>query len=660
LDSVGACCKTDQNYVKEAILTFENLQRPAETSIDISTSNVGAHTPTIALLTVSLAACGGGGSDSPSATTSSNAANATTGNTPPIDSTQATADPNTLSPPANPTGFKFKSAADRSQAACFLQQAQFSSTQAEITQLRGANGDSTYADWLNKQYALPLSEKAWDWLDRRGYYSYDLASAFYNNTFSVDFALWKQLMAAPDAMRKRAALALSEFFVVSVNGTAFTWQNFGYARWWDMLCEKAFGNFRDLLEEVTLNPAMGNYLNTKGNKKENATGQVPDENYARELMQLFTLGLYKLNPDGTEVKDGTGKSIDTYSQGDVTNLARVFTGYNFDTSDGVRTTVARTDGTTFTVVSRDFAAKRMSYLASDHSTLEAKFLGATVSANTPGPAALKIALDTLFNHPNVGPFFAKQMIQRLVTSNPTAAYVGRVAAAFKDNGAGVRGDLKAVWSAILLDDEARNPMNASNPNYGKLREPMVRFIQWARTFGFTSATDSWKIVDTSNTSSRLAQSPLRSASVFNFFRPGFVPPNTALSASKSVAPEFQIVNETTVSGYLNFMLTTIRNGFSVRNPAVPQSVTDTTFPLVLDMQAAYTEELALVLDAAALVSHVNTVLCAGRISVANMKLMSDALNGTALTAASTDSQKLDRVAGAVLMAMACSEYLVQK
>jgi uncharacterized protein (DUF1800 family) len=622
------------------------------------------------LLSASLAACGSG-----SGTTSS--PTGTVPSPPPSDTSPAPAPttpaapspgapspavpaPSSPSPPATANGFQFKNAANSIQAASFLQQAQFSSTQAEITQLRGASGDGTYADWLNKQYALPLSEKAWDWLDGRGYYSYDFNSAFYNNATSVDFALWKQLMVAPDAMRKRMALALSEFFVVSLSGTTFSWQNFGYAKWWDMLCEKAFGNYRDLLEEVTLSPAMGNYLNTKGNKKENASGRVPDENYSREVMQLFTIGLYQLNPDGTEVKDGTGKSVDSYTQSDVTNLARVFTGYNFDTSDGVKTNVTRNDGTVFTVISRDFAAKRMSFLASDHSTLEAKFLGATVPANSSGPESLKIALDTLFKHPNVAPFFAKQMIQRLVTSNPSPAYVGRVAAAFKDNGAGIRGDLKAVWSAILLDDEARSPQNAASLTHGKLREPMVRFIQWARTFGFKSAADSWKLAETSNTSTRLGQSPLRSPSVFNFFRPGFVPPNTALSLTKSVAPEFQLVNETTVSGYLNFMLGTIRNGFSVRNPSSPLNVSDTTSPLVLDMQASYVDEVALVSDPVALVNHVNTVLCAGRNSASNLKLMSDAITATALAVPPTDAQKLDRVAAAVFMAMACSEYLVQK
>jgi uncharacterized protein (DUF1800 family) len=617
------------------------------------------------LIAASLAGCGGGGGDGAVTVTEPPVAGAPPPSPsappagPPPVAPPASAPPSTTPPPAS-SGLAFPKAIDSNHAASFLQQAQFSSTQSEIAQVRA----TTFADWLSAQYNLPLSERGFDWMDKRGYYDHDtpttFANSFYNTAYPVDFMLWKQLMSAPDAMRKRTALALSEFFVVSLTGTTYNWQCFGFARWWDMLCEQAFGNFRDLLEEVTLSPAMGIYLNTKGNKKENGTGRVPDENYSREVMQLFTLGLYQLNPDGTEKKDATGKSIDTYSQNDVTNLARMFTGYDFDVSDGVKFTVTRNDLTTFTVTSRDFTQKRMSFSATNHSTLESTFLGVTVPANTSGAIALKTALDTLFNHPNVGPFFSKQMIQRLVTSNPSPAYVKRVADAFNNNGKNVRGDLKAVWSAILLDDEARNPANAASNTFGKVREPMVRLIQWGRTFGVKSIADSWKITETSNNAVRLGQSPLRAPSVFNFFRPGFVPPNTALAVSKSVAPEFQLINETQVAGYLNYIQTMIRSGVTVRGPDLPQVTSDATLPLVNDVLAAYTSELSLVMDVAALVAHVNTVLCAGRISAANVKIMVDALNATALSATATDAQKLDRVAAAVYMAMACSEYLVQK
>ncbi|RYF37105.1 MAG: DUF1800 family protein, partial [Comamonadaceae bacterium] len=254
----------------------------------------------------------------------------------------------------------------------------------------------------------------------------------------------------------------------------------------------------------------------------------------------------------------------------------------------------------------------------------------------------RTALDTLFNHPNVGPFFGKQMIQRLVTSNPSPAYVARVSAAFNNNGSGVRGDLGAVFAAILLDDEARGPQGLTQPAWGKLREPMVRFAQWARTFGLVSLADTWKIGELSNPATQLGQSPLRSASVFNFFRPGYVPPSTALAASKSVAPEFQIVTESSVGGYLNYMQNAIRNG------------------LGSDLQPAYTAELALVTDAAALVARLNLLLCANQLSAATAATIVAALNATPITASSNDGARRNRVAAAVLMVMASAEYLVQK
>jgi uncharacterized protein (DUF1800 family) len=472
--------------------------------------------------------------------------------------------------------------------------------------------------------------------------------------YPAEYMLWNQLLSGPDALRRRMALALSEFFVASMTSAEFTWRSHAYASWWDTLVRNAFGNYRQLLEDVTLHPAMGWFLNTKGNQKEDTrTGRVPDENYAREVMQLFTIGLYELNLDGT-LKRNNGQPIDSYTQSDVTNLARVFTGYDFDTSDGVRIPVD-----TYTIESRAFARKPMALNANRHSTLAANFLGTSIAASTPARAALTTALDTLFNHPNVGPFFARQMIQRLVTSNPSPSYVAHVAAAFNDNGKGVRGELTAVWAAILQHDEARGPQSLASNTFGKLREPMLRFIQWARTFGAQSAAGSWKIFELSNASSQLGQSPLRAPSVFNFFRPGYVPSNTSLTASGATAPEFQLVNETTVGGYLNFMQDVIERGINCPNPAVPQAAYNN---YLYDVKATYARELALVSDATALVRHLSLVLCAGQIGAgsANEQLMVNALNATPVTTNSSTDQKLRRVWAAVLMVMACPQYLIQK
>ena len=553
-----------------------------------------------------------------------------------------------------PTSPGYPSASSDAEAARFLLQAQAYATTADIAGVRSG----TFASWLSAQYAKPLGPTGWDWLNAKGYATIDSTTRYFDNTYPGDYMIWNQLMTAPDALRKRCALALSEFFVVSLSGLDVVWRSHAIAAWWDLLVASAFGNFRQLLEAVTLNPAMGYYLNTKGNLKEDpAKGRQPDENYAREVMQLFSIGLYQLNLDGTEKRDGQqgGNRIESYSQADVTNLARVFTGYDIDMSQNVNTYDP--------VLNRNIpnttpARLPMVLNASRHSTLAATFLGVTIPAGTPGATALKTALDTLFNHPNVGPFFGRQMIQRLVTSNPSRSYVARVAAAFNNNGAGVRGDLKAVWSAILLDEEARNTTGLTQVGFGRLREPMLRFVQWGRTFGIASTLGSWKIGDLGNPATQLGQSPLRPPSVFNYFRPGYVPPSTALVANRSVAPEFQIVNESSVGGYLNFLQGVVRNGLYVGAPDQPNAGSNASNGY--DITAAYAAELALVTDAVALVKRLALLLCADQLSASTQTLIVEALNATPVTAASTDAVKRNRVAAAVLMVMASAEYLVQK
>jgi uncharacterized protein (DUF1800 family) len=647
---------------------FENLDQPADTQQDESTH---AHEPTMAakrlesqasqpaqssrsriaststglsaLSLAALAACGGGG-DTP--------APAPVASAPPAPAPAPAPAPPAPAPAPAPGA----SPATNEQAARFLQQAQFSSTVSEIDSLRSG----TYAAWLEAQYSTPPSRSGWDWLESRGYGANDSNQYFFNLALA-DFMVWNQLFTGADQMRKRVTLALSEFFVISLQSAEFEWRSQGFAAWWDMLSGNAFGNFRKLLQDVSLNPAMGYYLNTKGNQKENtATGRVPDENYAREVMQLFSIGLYQLNPDGTEKLDGNGNKIDAYSQSDVTNLARVFTGYDFDASVG-RFSPQKADGSgveSYTMLVKEFARRPMALDANKHSTLAATFLGVTVPANTNGQAALNTAMDTLFNHPNTAPFFCKQMIQRLVTSNPSPAYVKRVADKFVNNGAGVRGDLKAVWSAILLDPEARSLQAPTTAGFGKLREPIVRFVQWGRSFGFNSGSGGWKMFDTASASEKLGQSPLRSPSVFNFFRPGFVPPGTALAAGKIPAPEFQLVNESTVGGYLNYMQQVMEAGIYVASP--PGAPNPFTGPYVQDITASFSNELPLAQDAAALVARLNLVLCAGRLSSATTNLMVSALNTAPLTASSPNDQKLNRIRGATLMVMACAEYLIQK
>lgn len=636
-----------------------------------------------------LAACGGGESDGNLTTIQSDSASANPANAVGADasiSSQADTvsgyrplDPTTTNTTPSAAGFNnFPVAYTSEDAARFLLQSQFNASDAEINTIKS----TTFASYLQQQFAKPIGQTGVQWLDARGYGSND-ANTYFFNTYPAEFMLWNQLFTAQDNMRKRMALGLSEYFVASMQSAEFTWRSHAYGQYWDILVKNAFGNFRQLLEDITLSPAMGYYLNTKGNQKENPiTGRVPDENYGREVMQLFTIGLYKLNIDGSAQTDSNGVKLDSYTQSDVTNIARVFTGYDFDAPTSER---FKPVGQTYFVDGKQFTSRPMVLNASKHSTLTSTFLGVTIPENTSGSAALKIALDTLFNHQNVGPFFGRQMIQRFVTSNPSPAYIARVAAAFNNNGIGVRGDLKAVWTAIFLDDEARRsytvssePMPSSSTSstirnaegrlnrniadkaFGKLREPMLRFIQWGRTFGITSAQNSWKLFSLSNASNQLGQSPLQSPSVFNFFRPGYIPPSSAFAATNTTAPEFQIVNETTVGGYLNFMQDTIRNGLNCPEPSKPEAAY-TNYQR--DIKAAYTSELALISNPSALVKRINLLMAAGQISVTNQTLMINAISSMPVNSTNPTmllNQKMDRVAAAILMVMASSEYLIQK
>jgi uncharacterized protein (DUF1800 family) len=468
-------------------------------------------------------------------------------------------------------------------ASRFLGQAAWGGNPTDIDQVMSRGQEA----WLDQQMAMPIEQTFVEWLVDRGY--------GYQNGPNAGGAgmmpgLWRRLMSNPDLVRQRVALALSEFFVCSADKliTGMGYNQFAVGYYWDILEKNAFGNFQNLLKDVTLSPMMGIYLNTKGNIKA-TTGRVPDQNYAREVMQLFTIGLHELKPDGTE-KYANGNPIETYTNEDIEGLSKVFTGWNFDykTPFDVRADFWK---------NCIFLSRPMSVNESLHSPEEKTFLGITIPPNTKGDASLKIALNTLCEHANTGPFFAKQMIQRLVTSNPSPAYVRRVADVFANNGQGVRGDLKAVFKAILLDPEARQlDAGGTHSSFGKLREPMVRFIQWARTFSAVSAKDpaiapnedvynkewviSSKII---HTESELGQAPLYAPSVFNFFRPGYTPPNSNIAGQGMLAPEFQILTEPAIVGYVNFMQKTVNNGDSVGPAGTPVGVLRAEYGRYLDM-----------------------------------------------------------------------------
>lgn len=574
-----------------------------------------------------LAACGGGGGSSGSGEGAGNAGVGVGGN----DAVAATVKPTEV------------------EAARFLTQATMGATEADIKQL----SSTSYGEWFNAQMAKPQQLHRTYVVNRGADRSANGQSPSQNDFFE---SFWKQAVTSEDQLRQRAAFALSEILVISFADANLGGQYRGVSSYYDMLGEKAFGNYRDLLENVSLHPMMGIYLSHRGNQKEDAaTGRVPDENYAREIMQLFSIGLYQLNPDGTVKKDGAGVPLETYTADDIAGLAKVFTGWGYYA--GVNP-ADRTDARFFGNNRVDgWDWRPMQAYNKFHSTSAKSFLGVTIPAQSApnAEADLKIALDTIFNHPNVGPYIGKNLIQRLVTSNPSPAYVERVARVFNDNGAGVRGDMKAVFKAILMDNEAR--LVQADNTYGKLREPVLRYSHFLRAFKAKSTQGAENFTGINNTeepSNNLGQAPLRSPTVFNFFRIGYTPPNTTLAAANKVAPEMQTVHEVTVAGYSNYMRDRIR------------------FDTNRDVQPDYSAELAVADNAGALADRMKLILFAGQMPDTLRNQMIAAINGRAIPAAvrnaagavtnqtNIDSAKLDRVYIAVFLSVTAPDYLVQK
>jgi uncharacterized protein (DUF1800 family) len=524
--------------------------------------------------------------------------------------------------------------ASEAESSRFLAQASFGADDNSMHRL----SQVSLAFWIEEQFNKPQTLHRLHMDQAAADLAADGGTLSQNNFYQ---SFWTQAITGEDQLRQRAAFALSQIFVVSyVDGTLSGYPR-GVASYYDMLGEKAFGNYRELLEAVTLHPMMGIYLSHLRNRKEEAN-RVPDENYAREVMQLLSIGLYELNPDGSIAAGNR----ETYTHDDIVGLARVFTGFSwYAGADPALRTANRFNGVAPNDPARDW--KPMQAYSAFHSTSEKKFLGKTIppgSANA--EADLKIALDTLFNHPNVGPFIGKQLIQRMVTSNPSRPYVARVAAAFNNNGSGVRGDMKAVWRAILLDPEARP--SAPTAQAGRLREPVLRLANFMRAFKARSQSGDYTGIDsTDNASNSLGQTVMRSPSVFNFYRPGYVPPNTTIASANLVAPELQITHEVSVAGYLNYM----RGWFNVNAGR--------------DIQFDFSKEAALATDASALADRMNLLLMGGRMPSATKAAIVRAVNGRAMPAAGSsqaniDTARRERASIAIFLTLASPDYLVQK
>jgi uncharacterized protein (DUF1800 family) len=421
----------------------------------------------------------------------------------------------------------------------------------------------------------------------------------------------------------------------------------------DVLDRNAFGNYRTLIEDVTYSPSMAQFLTYLNNRNEDPSiNRVPDENYARELMQLFTIGLVELNRDGTTRLDGAGQPIETYDNADITGLAKVFTGLSWDDGEF---------GGRFPSSDRPVAAySPLAIFPEHHSTSEKSFLNVSIPANTDAATSIDRALDALFTHPNAAPFLARQLIQRFVTSNPSPAYVSHVAAAFETGwfrlpdgstvGGQVRGDLTATLAAVLFDDEARLSSGATDPNYGKVREPVIRFVHWARVAGLNSSSvlgsgglgGQSDLINTSGPTS-LNQQGYRSPSVFNFFSPTYAAAGLETAGAGLVAPELQIATTTTVTAFANFM-----------RRRIEEARLDRTF------SPEYGAELALADRPDALIDRLNLELTAGAMSPEARAEAAAAVASVPIVAGDEAAGRRRRVNAAMHLIVLSPDFYVQR
>ena len=493
----------------------------------------------------------------------------------------------------------------------FLSQSTFGASDALITQVQN-EGFNTF---LNEQFATAATSQL----------------AFVNssgvnpptNTQTLD-AWWTTAITAPDQLRQRVAFALSEIMVVSINSAGLGNQPAGMSNYMDLLARDAFGNFRQLIEDVTLSPVMGQYLDMLHNDKANASqGTHPNENYAREVMQLFSIGLYRLNLDDSLTLSAQGLPIDTYNQDAVLGLAAVFTGWNY----------AQTGTPVWNGATPNYINPMIPF-ATHHETASKQILdGVTVPANQTAQQDLKMALDTIFNDPNVGPFFCRQLIQRLVTSNPGPGYIYRVASVFNNNGHGVRGDLTAVVRAILMDYDARGN-SKSDQGYGHEREPVVRLTNLLRAFHASTPDGKFSV----SGGSTLGQLPLHAPTVFNFFSPDYESPG-AIAQAGLKSPEFQITTETTVIAIANFLRNAIYSGLGPSADRITLNLSN---------------EQTLASNPTQLVDHLNALLMNGGMSSSMRTTLINAV--TQIPA----SNPTERARTAVYLVINSPEFTVQK
>ncbi len=563
------------------------------------------------IIATALAGCGGGGSGSPPP------------DPPPLVFVDASSLPGSGGPrPASPAEADRASAAD---AARFVTQSSFgiqSAAQIEQARVKG------FELWLWEQFNTGTYLHT-SYLEQQRYRNKPDQKGNYRVDEEMSYeAIWQQWLYGQDQLRARMAFALGQIMVIS--NVAPDIRPHAMSSYMDLLNRNAFGNYCQLLREVTLHPAMGYYLNMINSEKDDPkTGAHPNENYAREVLQLFSIGLVKLNIDGSVQLDAQSKTIPTYDEAVVQGFAKAFTGWTYP------------NATAWNKADENSPAAWMSAMkpfASRHSQgAKQIFDGAQIPDAQTIEQDMDAAMTAICTHPNMAPFISRQLIQRLVTSNPSKTYLSDVAKVFNNNGQGVKGDLRAVVSAILLHPEARS---ATPPaNFGKQREPVIRFANFLRALDAKSPSGRNAIHYLESADNGLGQSPLLSPSVFNFFSPNFRPAGKIAQAGL-VAPEFQITTETTVVGGLNFFSNLFRNkGYGNGDTKLALNVSQ------LEAVAGNTE---------ALIGQLNALFYNYQMSTKMQTRMRKMLNGF------DNTDKTGRVRAALTLTSLSPEFVVQK
>lgn len=557
---------------------------------------------------------------------------------------------------------------DKKLASSFLLRTTFGPTMDEINLLADRvsliGAVPAFTEWVDQQMLLPASShkrlaKQMEMTDREHFnWNPDRQSPEYARVGPARYkryTWWHVAITSPDQLRQRMAWALSQIFVVSTVGNdTFNsdspdmsgqghWQ--GISDYYDKMVDNSFGNYRNLIQDVTLHPVMGRYLSHARNPKGDGISLFPDENYAREVMQLFSIGLNKLNIDGTWQTDANGELIDTYDNAAIENFARVFTGLSYEPN-----TPTPNYGQGFNGTRLNYNQPMIMY--EDYHDTDSKTLldGTILPAGQSGMQDINDGLDNLFNHANVGPFMARRLIQRFVMSNPSKAYIQAVTEAFNNNGSGIRGDLSAVLKTVLLHNEAIASLTIQDSEHSRLREPILRYASLLRAFSPVSDYFTGRLIVSSF--HKFDQSAYRAPHVFNFYLPDYQSPgdivNNVPSAEipngKLFAPEYEILNAVTANELANW-IRTVNRGFGT---AVPHGGVNyyvfrdpqTSLPSLISYARTnldQSDQNSLASDGVALVENLDLLLCGGGLSdetkttiSANINLLAPTLNNPKL------------------------------